>query len=116
MNFFASKLDAHGEPSALSIIRKWRAQKLEDDEQNLLQERLFNAEDHFRRMCAEGTVANMEAEAHYRRMKNARAELVCCFQQFFSFSCSHAYSLFRAPVPGSRPHGLCATRLRRTIV
>ena len=65
-----------GEPSALSIIRKWRAHKLEDEEQNLLQERLFNAEEHFRSMSAAGRVSNMEAEAHYRRMKNARAELV----------------------------------------
>ena len=77
-------MDALGEPSALSIICKWRAQKLEDEERNLLQERLFNAEEHFRRMSAEGRVSNMEAEAHYRRMKNARAELVGRSKQLFS--------------------------------
>ena len=81
-----TELDAHGEPSALFIIRKWRAQKLEDEERNLLQERLFTAEEHFRCMSAEGRDSNIEAEAHYRRMKNARAELVCrceqCISQF----------------------------------
>ena len=70
--WFASKLDALGEPSALSIIRKWRTQKLEDEERNLLQERLFNSEEHFRRMSAEGRVSNMEAEAHYQRMKTVK--------------------------------------------
>ena len=70
-------------PSALSIVRKWRAQKLEDEERNLFEERVFNAEDHFRRMSAEGRVSNMEAEAHYRRMKNARAELVGRSEYFF---------------------------------
>ena len=66
------------------MVRKWRAQKLEDEERNLLEERVFNAEDHFRRMSAEGRVSNMEAEAHYRRMKNARVELVICSKQLFS--------------------------------
>ena len=33
-------------------------------------------------MCAEGIVTNNEAEAYYQRMKNARAELVCRFEQF----------------------------------
>ena len=42
---------------------------MEHEERNLLQERLFNAEEHFRRMSAEGRVSIMEAEAHYRRMK-----------------------------------------------
>ena len=60
----------------------WRAQKV-DEERNLLQERLFNAEEHFRRMSAEGRVINMEAEAHYRRVKNARAELVGRSEHFF---------------------------------
>ena len=69
---------------ALSIIHKWLAQKLEDEERNLLQERLFNTEEHFRRMSAEGRVSNMEAEAHYRRMKNARAELVGRSEHLFS--------------------------------
>ena len=38
--FFALELDADGVPSALSIILKWRAQKLEDEERNVLQEKI----------------------------------------------------------------------------
>ena len=54
----ASELDSDGEPSASSVVRKWRAQKLEDDERILLQEKVFNAEEHFRNMCAAGGVSN----------------------------------------------------------
>ena len=54
VNFFESELDSHGEPSALSIVHKWRAQRLEDEERNILQEKVFNAEQHFRYMCAAG--------------------------------------------------------------
>ena len=54
-----------GEPSALSTVRKWRAQKLEDEERIELQERVFNAEEHFRAMYAAGGVTNNNAEAHY---------------------------------------------------
>ena len=50
---------------------------------------MFNAEDHFRRMSAEGRVSNMEAEAHYRRMKNARAELVGRSEYLFFMMHSH---------------------------
>ena len=59
----ASELDSDGEPSAASIVRKWRAQKLEDDERILLQEKVFNAEEHFRNMCAAGGGSNNNAEA-----------------------------------------------------
>ena len=58
----ASELDSDGEPSAASIVRKWRAQKLEDDERILLQEKVFNAEEHFRNMCAAGGATNNNAE------------------------------------------------------
>ena len=62
--------------SASGAPRSWRTRSLE--------ERVFNAEDHFRRMSAEGRVSNMEAEAHYRRMKNAGTELVGRSEYFFS--------------------------------
>ena len=73
----------HGEPSALSIIRKWRSQRLEDEERKELQERVFNAEELFRAMSAASSVTNTNADAHYRRIKNARTELVSCIDQFF---------------------------------
>ena len=76
----ASELDSDGEPSAASIVCKWRAQKLEDEERILimilLQEKVFNAEEHFRNMCAAGGGSNNNAEVLNRRIKNARAELV----------------------------------------
>ena len=72
----ASELDSDGEPSAASIVRKWRAQTLEDKERIILQEKVFNAEEHFRNMCAAGGVSNNNAEVLNRRIKNARAELV----------------------------------------
>ena len=51
-------MDAHGEPSALSFVRKWRSQRLEDEERNLKQERELIAEGHFMTMCAAGGVTN----------------------------------------------------------
>ena len=38
-SFFESEMDADGEPSALSIVRKWRAQMLEEEERNLQHEK-----------------------------------------------------------------------------
>ena len=72
----ASELDSDGEPSAASIVRKWRAQMLEDKERIILQEKVFNAEEHFRNMCAAGGFSNNNAAVLNRRIKNARAELV----------------------------------------
>ena len=72
----ASELDSDGEPSAASIVRKWRAQMLADKERILLQEKVFNAEEHFRNMCAADGVSNNNAEVLNRLIKNARAELV----------------------------------------
>ena len=111
MKYFESELDVHGEPSVLPIVQKWRLQRLEDEEQHLLQERVFNAEEHFRAMCAACSVTNNNAEAHYWRMKNARAELVTCIEQFF-----HMHAHVRTNLPGCRPLGLCNTRLSQTIV
>ena len=51
--------------------------------------------------------------AHEKRTRGTGRSLRVIF---FLDSCSRAYLLFRAPVNGSRPHGFCATRLRRTIV
>ena len=66
-------------------------------------------------MCVAGGVTNnnAEAEAHYRRIKNACAELelVSCIEQFF-----HMHAHVRTNLPGCRPLGLCDTRLRQTIV
>jgi hypothetical protein len=45
-----ANLDALCKPSALSIIRKWRAQQHQDDERIELQERIINVEEHFRAM------------------------------------------------------------------
>ena len=91
---------------ALSIIRKWRAQKLEDEERTLLQERLFNAEEHFRSMGAVSRVSNMEAEAHYLRMKNARADLVGRSENLFCLdSCSLAYMRRRMSLFNNRRVG-----------
>ena len=67
----------------VSILLKWHAQRVEDEERNLLQERVFNAEEHFRAMCAAGGVTNNNAEAYYQRIKNAHAELVSCIEEFF---------------------------------
>ena len=75
-------MNAHGEPSALSIVRRWLAQRLEDEERNLQQERELIAEEHFRTICAAGRVTNNSAEVHYRHMKRARAELVSCIKRF----------------------------------
>ena len=75
-SFFESEMDAHGEPSALSIVRRWRAQRLEDEERNLQQEKELIAEEPFRTMCDAGGVTNNNAEAHYGRMKKSRAEQV----------------------------------------
>ena len=50
---------------------------------------MFNAEEHFRAMCAAGVVTNNSAEKHSRRIKNARAELVSCIDQFFICMCAH---------------------------
>jgi hypothetical protein len=65
-----------GTPSAHSIVRKWRAQRLEDEERILLQERVFSAEEHHKSRLAAGGVTTQEAESLERRINNARAELV----------------------------------------
>ena len=65
-----------GTPSAHSIVRKWRAQRLEDEERILLQERVFSTEVHFKSRLAAGGVTNQEAESLNQRIKDARAELV----------------------------------------
>ena len=74
-SFFESEMDADGEPSALSIVRKWRAQMLEEEEQNLQHEKELIAEHFpFRPMCAAGGVIKNNTEQHYGRMKKGRAE------------------------------------------
>ena len=79
--FDPTDLDIFGEPSAGSIVRKWRAQKQQDDERNALQDKVIKTEHHFRAMCAIGEVTDQNAEAFWRRIKNASAELVsfCTF-------------------------------------
>ena len=79
----ASELDSDGEPSVASIVRKWRAQMLEDKERIILQEKVLNAEEHFRNMCAAGGVSNNNAEVLNQRIKNARTELVRSLRCFF---------------------------------
>ena len=69
-------MDAHGETLALSIVRRWRAQRLEEEERNLQHEKELIAEEHFRTMCAAGGVTNNNAESHNGRTKKARAEQV----------------------------------------
>ena len=64
-----------GTPSAHSIVRKWRAQRLEDEERILLQERVFSAEEHHKSRLAAGGVTAQE-ESLKRHINNARAELV----------------------------------------
>ncbi len=51
-----------GSPSALSNVRKGRKQRLEDEERIALQERVFNAEAHFKARLAAGGVTNQEVE------------------------------------------------------
>ncbi len=46
--FIPKDLDIFGEPSAGSIVRKWRAQTQLDDERKALQDRVMNAEHHFK--------------------------------------------------------------------
>ena len=75
--FVPTELDIFGEPTAGSIVRKWRAQKQLDDERSSLQDRVMNAEHHFRSMCATGEVTDQNAETFWRRIKNARTKLVC---------------------------------------
>jgi len=65
-----------GTPSAHSIVRKWRAQRLEDEERILLQERVFSAEEHHKSRFAAGGVTAQEAESLKLHINNARAELV----------------------------------------
>jgi hypothetical protein len=49
---FAADPDADGTPSAHSIVRKWRAQSLEDEERILLQDKVFSAEEHLKSRLA----------------------------------------------------------------
>ena len=65
----AAVLDADGWPSAHSIVRKWRAQRLENEERILLQERVFSAEKHPKSRLAAGGVTNQEAESLNQRIK-----------------------------------------------
>jgi hypothetical protein len=77
MQYYAfTDLGINAEPSALSIIHKWRAQKQQDEEQIVLQDKVMNAEHHFRAMYATGEVMDQNAVAFWRRIKNARTELV----------------------------------------
>ena len=71
-------MDAHGEPSALSIVRRWRAQRLEEEDQNLQHEKECLIAEHFpyRPMCAAAGVTKNNTEPHYGRMKKDRAEKV----------------------------------------
>ena len=80
--FVPTELDIFGEPTAGSIVRKWRAQKQQDNERNALQDKVMNTEHHFRPVCATGKVTYQNAEAFWRHIKNARTELVsfCAFQ------------------------------------
>ena len=75
-------MDADGEPSALSIVRRWRAQMLEEEERNLQHEKELIAEHFpFRPVCAAGGVTKNNTEPHYGRMKKTRAkqvDLVLC--------------------------------------
>ena len=71
-------------PSAHSIVREWRAQRLEDEERILLQERVFCAEEHLKSRLVAGGVTNQEAESLNWRIKNARAELVSRIAQHIS--------------------------------
>ena len=84
-SFFESEMDAHGEPSALYIVRRWRAQRLEDEERNLQHEKALIAQEHFRSMCAAGGVTMNNTEQHYGRMKKGRAEQV----DLVLHSCAH---------------------------
>ncbi len=52
-----------GAPSAHAIVRNWRAQRLEDEERILLQERVFSAEEHLKSRLTAGEVTNQEAES-----------------------------------------------------
>ena len=60
--FVPTDLDIFGEPTAGSIVRKWRAQKQLDDERSALQDRVMNAEHHLRSMCATGEVTDQNAK------------------------------------------------------
>ena len=56
-SFFESEMDADGEPSALSIVRRWRAQRLEEEERNVQHEKELIAEHFpFRPVCVAGGV------------------------------------------------------------
>ncbi len=79
--FVPTNLNIFGDPTASSIVRKRRVQKQLDDERSALQDRVMNAEHHFRAICATGEVTDQNAEAFWRRIKNARTELVslCTF-------------------------------------
>ncbi len=77
-------LDADGSPSAHSIVIKWRAQRLEDEELTLLQERVFSSEEHLKSRLAAGGVTNQEVDSLNQRIKNARAELVSSIAQHSS--------------------------------
>ena len=68
-------MNAHGEPSALYIIRRWRAQRLEEEERNLQHEKELIAE-HFPFRPVTKTVA----EELYGRNKSraVQVHLVLC--------------------------------------
>ena len=76
-SFFESEMDAHGEPSALSFVQRWRTQILEEEERNLQHEKELIAEHFpFRPVCAAGGVTKTNTEPHYGSMKKTRAEQV----------------------------------------
>ena len=58
-------------------------QKLQDEERIRLQERVFNAEGHFKAMCEAGGVTNQNAEAYWQRIKKAHTELVSCCSEYY---------------------------------
>ena len=74
-SFFESEMGAHGEPSALSIVRRCRAQMLEEEERNLQHEKESIAE-HFPFRPVTKTVA----EELYGRKKSraVQVHLVLC--------------------------------------
>jgi hypothetical protein len=81
-SIYESDLDVDGSPSALFLVRKWRAQNLENDDRIAWQERVFNTEEYFKARLADGDVTNQEAESLNWRIKNARTEWVSIAQQF----------------------------------
>ncbi len=58
-----------------------------EDEERILQERVFSAEEHLKSRIAGDCVTNQEAESLNRRFKNPRAELVSSVAQLTLLYC-----------------------------